>query len=304
MAFPFSGARIAITGAGGFIGRAVQRLLIDVDATPVPILGPGVSTIAGARQGDLTNRRFVTEAFANVDGVIHLAARSGGVAVQGDTSIYETNRAITAAVFDGAVACGITRMFAASSAVVYQVSNQPLLESDPLLPDEHASAYALSKIDDERDGIARTATGELDVVFGRFGNVIGPLPHDVPARTTVVYDLIRKARTGHLDVWGDGTAVRSFIHVDDVAAAILAVFSGGNSGEVYNIDTGVEVQMSELATTIRDLVNPAAEIVFDPTKPTGPGYRVLSAEKLQRLGFSCQYTWAEALTDSIPNLST
>lgn len=303
MALPLNASRIAVTGAGGFIGRRVLHALEEAGAKPVPIVGPGMALLEGALQGDLTDLDFVTHAFRGVNGLIHLAARSGGVGIQNDAGIYDTNRQITSTVFEAAASQGVGRVFAASSAVLYQQSEQPLIESDPVLPPDEASSYARSKMADEQDGISRTVTGELDVVFGRFGNVIGPLLPGVPPRTTVVYDLIGKALTGQIEVWGDGSAVRSFVHVDDVADAIVKIWEVGAPGEAYNIDSSSPVTMTELATTIRDLVAPDATLTFNPDKPTGPSYRVLSSDKLRRLGFAPQYTWQQSLSETIDGMT-
>jgi len=306
MASHLDGARVAVTGAGGFIGRIVLGELSRARAFPIPIVGPDATPMEGAITGDLSNPDFINKSLAGADGVIHLAARSGGVATQSEGEILETNRTLTSNVFDAATFSGATRVFAASSAVVYASANDAILESDPITPFEESTAYAQSKLMDEEDGISRTAQGSLDVVFGRFGNVIGPIPPGAPARTTVVYDLIRKAKeartTGQMEVWGDGTATRSFVHVEDVARAIVRVYQKGESGAAYNIDSGEAVTMGELASMIRDLVAPEAEITFDPTKPTGPLYRVLSIDRLTRLGFENTWSTAQAIESTARSL--
>jgi len=300
------GARVAVTGAGGFIGASVMRALIEAGAEPLAIIGPdNASTPSGeVTQGNLTNPAFAAAALSSADGVIHLAARSGGIRTQGKDDILSFNQAITSSVFDAASVTTTKRVFAASSAVIYQDSLQPLVESDPMTPRDEANPYAVSKMDDEQEGIGRTARGEISVVFGRLGNVIGPVPPNAPRRTTVVYDLISKAAaaTKSIEVWGDGTAIRSFVHVDDVGAAIVKVFTSGASGEAYNIDSGDPVQMGDLAQLIRDRVAPAAELRFDPEKPTGPAYRVLEMDKLNRLGFSSRWSSIEAVDDTLRSL--
>lgn len=306
MASNLDGARVAVTGAGGFIGQAVLGALSREGAVPVPIVGPNVTPIDGGFQGDLVDPRFVAASLAGADGVIHLAARSGGVATQSDKEILQVNRTLTSNVFDGAAITGATRVFAASSAVVYASSNDPILESDPITPFEESTAYAQSKMMDEEDGISRTAQGSLDAVFGRFGNVIGPIPPGVPARTTVVYDLIRKAMeartTGQIEVWGDGTATRSFVHVEDVARAIVHVYGDGESGAAYNIDSGEAITMKRLASMIRDLIAPEAVLTYDATKPTGPLYRVLSIDRLARLGFMNTWSTVRAIESTAKSI--
>ncbi len=127
-------------------------------------------------------------------------------------------------------------------------------------------------------------------MIGRFGNVFGPgAPFD-PERSTVVHALIdRAARLDDgqdLVVWGDGSAVRSFVFVEDAAQAVLIALINGVPGEAYNIDSGVPVTIAELATEVRDQMNPSLNLSFDPSKPAGAPYRIASIEKLATLGYT------------------
>ena len=299
MAWNLDGARVAVTGADGFIGRHVLAALEQSGASPVAIVGPGRTAATQARSGDLTDRRFTEQALTDVDGVVHLAARSGGVGTQTDAAVYAVNRMLTTNVFEAVAQANIERVVAASSAVIYRPATEPIRETHPTVAVEEATPYARSKLDDEHAGRRLAQRHGVAVSFGRFGNVIGPLPVGAPPRTTVVYDLIQKARAAKagatIEVWGDGSAVRSFVHVEDVAAAIVLTYVHGRSGEAYNIDTGEPVTTGDVARRVRDLVAPGIELTFDSTKPTGPAYRVLSIDKITRLGFSPKWSVAEAI---------
>ena len=89
-----------------------------------------------------------------------------------------------------------------------------------------------------------------------------------------------------LVVWGDGATVRSFVFVEDAAQAVLIALTKGESGEAYNVDSGVELSIGQLADTVRRHVNPALNIVYDQSKPAGAPYRVASIAKLEAIGFS------------------
>ena len=290
-----TGARIFVTGAHGFIGRYVVRMLA----------GEGYRVVAAARdsrdrddslpadivQVDLAVPDEVKAAMHGCDEVIHLAARAGGIQFQqGGAAIFRENRAITDSVIDAAVGLNIRRMFVASSAVVYRSSHHAVAEDDALLgPIDLPSPYAWSKITDEVAAQWITGTGQLDTVIGRFGNVYGPgAPFD-PDRSTVVHALIQRALEtpagGVLQVWGDGSAVRSFIYVEDVAWAILTLLQDGDPGAAYNVDSGVAVTIRDLAELVRQAVDPSIQLAFDSTKPAGVPYRVTDPARLNSLGF-------------------
>jgi GDP-L-fucose synthase len=222
--------------------------------------------------------------------VIHLAARAGGIQFQegGDTSIFASNRRITDNVLAACLRSRVSRLFLASSSVIYQPSDEPITESWPVLgPDDDPDPYAWSKITDEV--VARWHEG-LHTVIGRFGNVYGPgaaFEHD---RSTVVHGLIDRAARARdeddLVVWGDGSAIRSFVYIEDAARAVLIALEKGVRGEAYNIDSGIGATIGELAASVRDAVNPALALRFEAAMPAGMPSRVGSIAKLAALGYS------------------
>ena len=111
--------------------------------------------------------------------------------------------------------------------------------------------------------------------------------------------LVDAPEGGTVDVWGDGTAVRSFIHVDDVATGILVVLDSGDAGAAYNVDTSDAISIRELAERIRDLASPTATLAFDTSRPSGPQRRVPDSARLRELGFSPAITLGEGLAGTI-----
>lgn len=301
---------VLVTGGSGFIGsRVVANLVnrgLDV-VVPVHASHPS-RPLEGARlvESDLTDRTAAVTMMEGVSLVIHLAAMSGGIELQEGTNVdvMAANAAITSSVLRAAADSGAKRVFLASSAVVYrQGPSKPLQEEDPIVaPLDRPSGYAWSKVTDELMG--RWASGEwgLEVVVGRLSSVYGP---DLFGnRRTVVDDLIRRAvdATDELVVWGDGTAVRSFNYVEDAAAAIVAIATLGSPGHAYNIDSGVEVTIAELAALIVHAVNPSLTLRFDPDKPTGPAYRVLDPAKLRDLGFAAEFSLEDGLAATVASI--
>lgn len=282
-----------VTGGHGFIGRHVVAALDQAGAKPVSVAQsaatshadlPGDSIAVDLEDGDRV--AALVEGF---DFVVHLAARAGGIQFQqeGAADVFSSNRLITDNLFAACASSQVERIYIASSLVTYRPSAEPLTEAHPQLgPADRPNPYAWSKITDE---VAAAWHPQLDVVVGRFGNVYGPGAPFQPDRSTVVHALIdRAARLGDgedLVVWGDGTAVRSFVYVGDAARAVLIALTEGDPGEAYNIDSGTEVTIAELASTVRDVVNPSLNLVFDPSKPAGAPYRVAAIAKLAALGY-------------------
>lgn len=285
---------VLVTGGHGFIGRHVVVALARVGANPLSTIHPEGSELKdlpGATLSvDLEDPNQASEAVTGVDMVIHLAARAGGIQFQeaGDTSIFASNRRITDNVLEACVRSGVSRLFVGSSSVIYQPSDEPIAESWPVLgPADHPGPYAWSKITDE---VVVRWHESLHCVVGRFGNVYGPGASFEPDRSTVVHGLIDRAARAKdeddLAVWGDGSAVRSFVYIEDAARAVLIALANGQRGETYNIDSGVGVSIAELAMSVRDAVNPSLALRFEAARPVGIPVRVGSIAKLAAIGYA------------------
>lgn len=301
-----AGSTVFVTGGHGFIGRRVVERLVHVGATvicPFRHDGEMARDLPGTHvRLDLSDRAATSDVMAEADLVVHLAATSGGIAFQqrAHADVFFTNQTISGSVLAAAASSRVRRIFLASSAVVYRSGgSKPLSETAPLVSlSDTPSGYAWSKVSDEIVAGWYEQAGALETVVGRFTNVYGPhTPGQQPS--TVVHDLIRKAAGapsgGHLDVWGDGSALRSFIYVDDAAAAVLTILAGGESGAAYNIDSGQSTTIAGLAETIRQRVNPSLTLRFDRTQPVGVASRVLAVDALEALDFSAEVTLAAGI---------
>jgi nucleoside-diphosphate-sugar epimerase len=303
---PLSGRRVLVTGGQGFIGRHLVRALTDAGAHPVVVHHPDTPAMAGL-YGDvlalnLDDRTAVADALAGVDMVAHLAARAGGIQFQEDgaAEVFAQNRRMTDHVLEACALHGVRRVFLASSLVVYRASDRPFGETHPVLgPGDRPSPYAWSKITDEVVAGWFEAT---DVIIGRFGNVYGPGASFDPGRSTVVHALIDRAARlpdgDELLVWGDGSAVRSFVFVEDVARAAVALLERGEVG-AYNVDSGRPVTIAELAATVRDAVNPSLGLAFDASRPAGAPFRVPLIDKLSGLGYQPEVDLEEGVRRTV-----
>lgn len=290
------GARVLVTGAHGFIGRAIVCLLTDAGAQPVcPFRPEGeMPALPGEHfAADLRSPEALDGHMDGVDFVIHLAAQSGGIQFQESVheSVLAANMAMTRTVLSAAQRAGARRVYLASSAAVYSRSAPALIrEDDPFVApgSEPVSGYAWSKLTDEVT--SRWAIDdECGIVIGRFANIYGPGGSFDPGRSTVVHALVKKVSDagahGVAEVWGDGSAVRSFLYVDDAARAVLAILEHGEPGTSYNVDSSDPVSIRELAALICETAEPTVELHFDVEKPTGVPRRVLDTSRLRALGF-------------------
>lgn len=292
------GARVLVTGAGGFLGQRVVAELLTVDAIPI---GLGLDSDVDQHGVefhalDLAGRSAVEMADVRADLMVHLAARSGGIQLQlGGESLFDVNTRITSNALRIAIAAGVRRIFVASSAVVYPPSERTLhLESDPVLNPAHddVSEYAWSKLTDEARARWYAATGATEVVIGRFANVFGPGGSFDPSRSTVIHALIKRLVDSSdeepLEVWGSGSAERTFIYIADAARAVVRVLADGEPDETYNVSSGLPISVRELAQAVIARSGLNRTIRFLPDKPEGPRFRLLDATKLQMLGFEAE----------------
>ena len=302
---------IAVTGAAGFVGRNVVRTLANRAESVVAIVRPEDEIPdrfpAEVRALDAGDTEALTAALHDVSRIIHLAARSGGIQLQEAThrDLYAENRRLTDSVLGAGGAIGIDRVFIASSAVVYRDSTSGTIdEDDPIVgPGNAPTGYAWSKATDEVVAGWANRSNDVESVVGRFGNIYGPEASFDPTRSTVVHGLISRMvdapEHGMVTVWGDGSAVRSFIHVEDVAAAIELILDEGESGTAYNVDTSEAVTIRDLAVMIRDLAAPTITLEFDSTKPSGPRRRVPDSSRLRSLGFTPTMALVDGLASTI-----
>ena len=123
-------------------------------------------------------------------------------------------------------------------------------------------------------------------------NLYGPNDNFDLASGHVLPALIRKFHEARIDgrseveIWGTGSPMREFLHVDDLADACLFLMENYSDDSHINVGTGVDLSIRELAEKVRDIVHPAAGLRFDTSKPDGTPRKVLDVKRLRDLGWS------------------
>jgi UDP-glucose 4-epimerase len=270
--------RVLVTGATGYLGGAVLRRLQAAGHTPVALLRrPGVALPDGveARPGDVLDAASLRAAVEGVDGVAHLAALTRVREAAGQADRYErVNVGGTTAALDAAVAEARRRdrplrFLLASTAVVYGAATvRPIPETAPLAP---LNPYATSKVAAERL-VAGRAGPELAAAVLRVFNAAGAIgAHADTDPTRIVPRVLAVAagRAPRLEVYGDGTAVRDYVHVADVGDAVVAALEAARPGAapVWNVGAS--------PASVLDLVEAARRVTGRPVpvadRPAVPG---------------------------------
>ena len=274
--------RVLVTGADGFVGRAVTARLLEAGHT-VMAMSRRARTRAVARDGvvgvgcDLLDpdglERLVVE--HQPDAVIHLAAltrvrESFAEPVRYFATNVQGTANLLAATTPAAERTGSAVPFvSASTAAVYEPSERPLREEDRLAP---VSPYAASKLAADQLVGFHAATGAIAAVTLRSFNVSGAFGGAVDRDET---RLIPKAlsvaagRAAHVTVNGDGSVRREYLHVADAADAYLAALTAARPGEqlIVNAGSGAAVSVNEVLRAVEAATGRPVPVVHGPAQP-------------------------------------
>ncbi len=300
--FDLAGKSIWVAGHRGMVGSAlVRRLAAD---------GHHVIT-AGRTEVDLV-RQAEVEAFVAArrpDVVIVAAARVGGIAANAARPVdfLHDNLMIEANILRAAADTGVKKlMFLGSSCIYPRDAAQPMAEdallTGPLEPTNQW--YAIAKIAGIRLAQAYRQQHGLDFISAMPTNLYGPGDNYDLESSHVIPALLRKAVEARdsgaatMTVWGSGTPLREFMHVDDLADALVFLLANYSAADHINVGTGREVTIAAVAQAIADTVGFTGQLVFDTSRPDGTPRKLMDSSRLLAMGWAPRIGLADGLADA------
>jgi UDP-glucose 4-epimerase len=300
-------ARVLVTGGAGFIGANLIRML-RARSSAVTVLDDfsvgqrahvadiGVDVV----EGDIRDTPLVARLVETHDAVVHLAAQTGvpmsleaprrdcEINVLGTLSVLEAVRSVA-----GTGRRGVR--------VVFASSNAPLGRQEPPASEDKAplpiSPYGASKLAGEAYCLAYHGSWGLGTVALRFGNVYGPFSAKKQSVVAKFFSDVDEGRP--LVVAGDGGQTRDFIYVKDLCRAVLAALDSDVAGEVFQIATGVETRIADLATLVQQTVGRRVTVAVGPPRAGDVRHSYAAIAKARTvLGWEPRVTLAEGLRET------
>lgn len=290
--------RVVVTGGAGFIGSALCRRLLDhrIEVVILDSIAGGrrVEENAAALQsrgaqfvrGDIRECEVLRAVLQTGDRVVHLAAlASVPVSMAEPERCHSINVEGTRVLLAEAERAGVVRVVFASTAAVYGPEpNLPSREDDRLAP---ASPYAVSKL----EGETTLSASAIETFILRLFNVYGPGQDPSSSYSGVITRWIDAlTRNDTLELFGDGSQTRDFVHVDDIAAALhFALFTRRPAPGPLNIGSGRATSLRQLLDTLSDVLAVQPAIRYHPVRLGDvPHSRADIQRARETLGFSPQ----------------
>jgi GDP-L-fucose synthase len=293
-------AKIFVAGHRGLVGSALVRRLESGGFKNL--------LLRDRKQLNLTNQAEVATFFAaeKPEYVIHAAGLVGGIMANSTRQadfLYE-NLMIASTVIHGAAETGTKKLlFLGSSCIYPKFAKQPIHESELLASQLEPTneGYAIAKIAGLKLCTMYRRQYGNDFISAMPTNLYGPNDNFDLVSSHVLPALIRKfhdAKTqGNSEVllWGTGKPLREFLHVDDLADALVTLMDTYGDEQTINVGSGEEVSIADLAGIVAEVVGFHGKLVFDSSKPDGTPRKMLDSGRLRALGWKPKISLAEGV---------
>ena len=297
--YDLAGKRVWVAGHRGLVGSNLVRRL---ERENCEVLTVGRDDVDLRRQAEL--ERWMER--AKPDAIFLAAATVGGILANDSRPaefLYD-NLVIESNVIEAARQTGIGKLlFLGSSCIYPRLAPQPMREdallTGPLEPSNQW--YAIAKISGIMLCAAYRRQYGLDYVSAMPTNLYGPGDNFDLNSSHVIPALMAKAHAAkvkddpELVVWGTGTPRREFLHVEDLADALVFVMEHYSTEEHINVGTGSEVTIAELAELIARITGFAGKLRFDTSKPDGTPRKLLDSSRLLDLGWQPRVSLEDGL---------
>ena len=294
-------SKIFIAGHRGMVGSAITRKLNELGYTNL--------ILRTSKELDLTRQSDVEDFFKTErpEYVFLAAAKVGGIHANNTyrADFIYNNLMIESNIINSSWKFGVKKLlFLGSSCIYPKLAKQPLKEkyllSDYL--EKTNEPYAIAKISGIKLCESYNIQYGTNFISGMPTNLYGPNDnydlnnsHVLPALISKFHDAKASSRS-EVEVWGSGTPLREFLHVDDLADACYFLMENYNDNEIVNIGSGREITIKDLANLISEIVGFEGKIVFNTEKPDGTPLKLLDVSKLKKLGWSSKISLEEGIT--------
>lgn len=300
--YDLTGKRIYVAGHRGMVGAALLRRLARENCT---VLTAGRADVDLKRQAEVE----AWVAAQKPDAVIVAAAKVGGILANDSLPadfLYD-NLMIEANLVEASHRAGVEKLlFLGSSCIYPRLAPQPMREDSlltgPLEPTNEW--YAVAKIAGIKLAQAYRRQHGADFISAMPTNLYGPHDNFDLQSSHVLPALLRKAHEAKLagaksmQIWGTGSALREFLHVDDCADALVFLLKDYSGAEHVNVGSEEEISILGLAQLIAEVVGFTGEIVTDPGKPDGTPRKLMDGSKLRDMGWRPKVGLREGIAET------
>jgi GDP-L-fucose synthase len=295
--------KIYVAGHHGMVGSAIFRTLKSLGYKD--LIGKSSSELDLRSQKDV-EQFFQTE---KPDVVIDAAARVGGILANNNYpyQFLMENLQIQNNLIDAAHKHQIEKfIFLGSSCIYPKLAEQPLKEEALLTASLESTNewYAIAKIAGVKACEAIKKQFGKDFVSLMPTNLYGPhdnfdlnTSHVLPAMMRKFHDAKTNGNTP-VTLWGSGTPMREFMHVNDLARAVVFVLENRMENHLYNVGTGVDLTINELAILIQSLVGHTGEIIWDSSKPDGTLRKLMDVSRMNQAGWKADIELKDGISDT------
>lgn len=298
----WAGRKVAVTGGTGFLGTRLCEQLTGLGAE---------ARALGSADFDLTDPADSVCAVEGASVVFHLAAKVGGIGFnkRNPGPLVRDNSQMGLNVFEACRTGGVDRLIAVCSVCAYPGEARAPFREDELFdgPPEGTNAPY---------GIAKRLLVTLSEAYRRqwgfdsripiVANLYGPGDdfdledsHVIPAMIRKFVEAVERGES-EVVLWGTGEPTREFLHVDDAARAILLGAEGDGTSRPFNVGTGEETRIRDLAALIAELTGYGGEVLWDAGRPDGQMVRFLDVDRAREaFGFEARVSLREGLAGTI-----